>query len=259
MQTEGLTFYHGTGRTAADSIFESGAQDRRLKEIGAFDLGRAILNALRRHAGVCENEDWKLHTAFESLPGAEYSTLWLSAFRELDGGGQSHFEYGHFFATLNIANAYRYALNPYRSEFAQAIAESIKLLRHLRDPLPETVANKYPEIARAIENPSPPVVLELQGISAERLLTAKGAPDIQSELDIWDEMQRYPGVNAPVDFMIRDVVSGDVVAIHDLSNWTQDDIGDASWRPDKAQIEAARQPLGRIIPPSTSSPSLNPD
>jgi hypothetical protein len=129
MQTEHLTFYHGTGRDAADAILEFGAQDNRLKEIGAFDLGRAILRRLRSHATISHEEDIRLHFAFGKAPGAEYSTLWLSAFRGLDGGGQSHFEYGHFFATLNMGNAYRYALNPYRSEFLQAIAESMKLLR----------------------------------------------------------------------------------------------------------------------------------
>src|SRR6185437_6104746 len=246
MEAEELIFYHGTAKDAAEAILESGAKDTRFKEIGAFDLGQAILTALRSHAGIGENEDEKLHFVFGNRPGAEYSTLWLPAFRRLDGDGQSHFEYGYFFATLNIGNAYRYALNPYRSEFVRAIAESTKLLRHLRDPLPEMLPTKYPEIARATENPSPPVVLELRGISAERLLTADGYDGIQSQLEIWSDMQRYQGLNAPVDFRIRDVVSGDIVAIHDLSDWTRDDIGDGTWQPDQAQIEAARKPVGQI-------------
>ena len=266
MQTENLTFYHGTGRAAADAILHSGAQDRWLKEIGAFDLGRAILTALRNHAGIAgPHEDMKLCFAFNGLPGSEYSSLWKPALSELDGGGPSHFQYGHFFATLNIGNAYRYALNPYRSEFIRAIAESIRLLRHLGDPLPEVLSDKYPKISHAIENPSPPVVLELQGIPVERLLTAKGSRDIQNELEIWSDMQRYPGMSAPVDFRIQDVVPGDIVAIHDLRDWTPADIGDGVWRPNKTKIEAARQPITvkrnpplHLTPTSTSSPPTKP-
>src|ERR1700731_4251926 len=59
-------------------------------------------------------------------------------------------------------------MNPYRSEFIQALAESLKVLNHIGDPLPRTVATQYPKVVRAIEYPSSPVVLELRGISLER-------------------------------------------------------------------------------------------
>jgi hypothetical protein len=92
----------------------------------------------------------------------------------LGRGDASQFAYGHFFATLNIANAYRYARNTYRSEFILAVAESLKLLNHLGHPLPQRLEIDYPRVAEAIHSPSPPVVLELTGIRRERLMTAQG-------------------------------------------------------------------------------------
>jgi len=265
VQTENLIFYHGTGSDAAQAILGSRAKPQ-LKEIGAFKLGQDILRALRTHAKVTPDEDAKLHFVFKGRPGAEYSDLWLPAFKGLDSDDYRHFKYGHFFATLNIANAYRYALNPYRSEFLRAIAESIELLRDLGDPLPDTLPSKYPRIASAIESPSPPVVLELRGITAEKLLTAEGDSDIQGQIENWSDMQTYSGVNAPVDFRICYLVSGHIVAIHDLSSYTREMIGDGAWQPDESQLKAARHLPGDwaamstacLTPPSTSAPSLNP-
>jgi hypothetical protein len=241
METEHLSFYHGTGTDAAEAILKFGSRDDYLEDIGAFELGQLILSALRHHAGINERDDINLHSAFSDLPGAEYSVLWASAFKNLNGAGRTHFEYGHFYATLNIGNAYRYALSPYRSEFMLAIAEGMKLLQHLGDSLPEALPDKYPKIARAIMNPSTPVVIELRQISSTRLQTDNGNSQLQDELTLFNAMQEFEGLSAPLAFRIRDVAPSDIVAIHDLSDWKREDIGDIGWRPTEAQIKEVRQ------------------
>jgi len=243
MQTEHLTFYHGTGDDAARAISQSGARDSLFDEIGARALGQEIRMALLTHAKVTPNEDFRLHFAFEGLPGSEYSSLWVPALRELDESrGGSHYSYGQFFATLNIANAYRYAIgNPYRSEFIRLIAECLKLLKHLGDSLPQTVASRFPHIQRAISEPSSPVVLELRGIARTRLLTAKGDDDIDGGLQCFFDMQEFEGFNAPCDFRVRNVTAGDVVAVHDLRDWPPDEVHDSSWRPDPAKVSQVRR------------------
>jgi hypothetical protein len=240
MQTEDLTFYHGTGRVAAQSILECGARNLLFEEMGACNLGREIRRALLTNANLSPGQDSRLHFEFKGAPGREYSTLWVPALYELDDArDESHFQYGHFFATLNIANAYRYAMTPFRSEFIQVLAESLKVLNHIGDPLPRTVATRYPEVARAIEYPSSPVVLELRGISRERLLGEKGSRDIDA-VKSFHEMQAYPESNFPSAYRILDVSPADIIAVHDLSDWPNEEERDSSWRPDPSRVAEAR-------------------
>ena len=240
-QTEDLNFYHGTGKAAARAIFEARSGVPPLEEIGAFDVGREIRQALLRHAGLSQHEDWKLHFAFK-VPGQDYSSLWAPALRQLaENADRSHFAYGHFFATLNIANAFRYAIgNPYRSEFVRVLAKSLEVLTHLGDPLPSNLATRYPEVAHLIESPSPPVVLELRGIARERLRDERGGNNIDAELQDFYTMQEFAGVNAPAAVRIRDVSPDDIVAIYDVSGWAEEEVHDAAWRPDPARVAAVR-------------------
>jgi hypothetical protein len=130
-------------------------------------------------------------------------------------------------------------MNPYRSEFILALAESLKVLSHIGDPLPRTVATRYPEVARAIETPSPPVVLELRGISRERLLGEKGNRDIDA-VKSFNQMQAYPEINFPSAYRILDVTRADIIAIHDLYDWPNEEDRDDSWRPDPSRVAKAR-------------------
>jgi hypothetical protein len=242
MQIEELLFYHGTGRAAAQSIIACGSRDTLFEEIGARTLGQQIRRALLHYAKLSDEEDWKLHSAF-ACPGMEYSSLWVPALRQLEHAEESsHFEYGHFYATLNIANAYRYSIgNPYRSEFIRSLAEALKVLDHLGDSLPPKVGTRFPLVADAIKNPSPPVVLELRGIVQDRLISEKGSADIRAELELYFcEMQEDGEVSAPSAFRVRDVTSKDIVAIHDLTGWSADEVHDSAWRPDPLMIASAR-------------------
>src|SRR5688572_8676130 len=110
MRIEELIFYHGTDRLAAQSIVTRGSRDTWFEEIGARALGRKIRRALLHHAKLSDDEDGKLHFAF-ACPDMEYSSLWVPALRQLERPEEiSDYEYGRFFATLNIANAYRYTI-----------------------------------------------------------------------------------------------------------------------------------------------------
>jgi len=173
--------------------------------------------------------------------------------RGADFDAQSHFEYGHFFATLNITIAFRYSRNPFGSEFIQAIHESLRLLDHFGDPLPQQVPIDYPNLARRLETPSSPVVLELTGIGRERLLTAKGSSDIAFALEIYRDMEQEPGINAPVDFRISGVTPADVAAVYDLRKWPLDELDSlAPLRSETPSVAAVRCSVQEWLATSTS-------
>ena len=239
MQTEHLTFYHGTGAAAANTILNCGARNSLFEDIGARELGQEIRRALLDCTGFASNEDWRFHSL--SGPGIETSGLWVLVLQQLEHPEDSSLiEYGHFFATLNIANAYRYSRNPYRSEFILALAESLKFLDHLGHSLPQSVATRFPEVARLIDFPSSPVVLELSGICSERLSSERGGDEIEATLEEFQLMQQFQGVNAPASLRIRAVSSADVVAVHDLSGWNLEEIHDGLWRPDPSRVSEVR-------------------
>jgi hypothetical protein len=239
MRTEDLTFYHGTGASAARAILASGSRDSLFEEIGARTLGREIRRALLAHWTLSPGEEWRLHF-LATGPGTEQSSLWVPALRQLDEpGNPSLVEYGHFFVTLNIGNAYNYAIgNPYRSEFILALAESLKVLENVGHELPRTVATRFPEIDRMIKDPSSPVVLELRGISRNRLLTERGDDDVDSDLQLFT--LDFPSVNSPAAFRVRDVTAADVVAVHELCDWPSEEVSDPLWQPDPSRVCRAR-------------------
>jgi hypothetical protein len=95
MHTDDLTFYHGTGRVAAQSILECGARDLLFEEMGAWNLGREIRRALLSNANLSPGQDSWLHFKFKGAPGREYSSLWVPALCQLDDArDESHFQYG---------------------------------------------------------------------------------------------------------------------------------------------------------------------
>jgi hypothetical protein len=113
--------------------------------------------------------------------------------------------------------------------------------------LPRSVATSYPEVARLLENPSPPVVLELRGIGRQRLSNERGSPDIDFEIEEFRVMQEHRGVNSPTAFRIRDVTAADVVAIHDLSEWPSEEIHDSFWRPEPAKVNEVRRSVNEWL------------
>ena len=244
MRVEDHTFYHGTSIAAAHAIIASGSRDSLFEEIGAYTLGREIRHALLAHAKLSSDEDSRLINYFTGH-GSEYDSLWVLALRKLDGPvSRGGYDYGRFFATLHIANAYRYTIrNPYGSKFIQALAESLKVLTHIGHPLPPMVATRFPGVHRRINNPHLPVVIELRGISRERLLTEGGSQDVVSMLQNSIDMLEYAGVRDPTAFQVRDVTVADIIAVHDLHSWPPEELDDSSWRPDATKVALVRRPL----------------
>jgi hypothetical protein len=238
-KTEALVFYHGTSAEAARAIVSRGANDRFFEDIGAFRLAKEIWCALLKVAHLSEVEAWRLPAAF-----ASYDSLspWASALQQLISPAESsQIEYGSFFATLNISVAYRYVIrNPYRSEFVQVLAETLDILRRSGSSLPNAVERRFPEVDRLIRSPSPPVVLELRGVSPERLRTERGNSDIEGELQSYEDMLEFEGLSAPAAFRIQGVRPADVAAVHDLSDWSAQEIGDSMWMPDQERVSASR-------------------
>jgi hypothetical protein len=246
--TEDRTFYHGTGSAAAKSILASDLKGSPLEKIGAFTLAREIYQAILKHAGLPRSDAWQLYAPLSKklgtgVPALEREALWRSAFSQLDEDTDwALFVYGHFCATLNIANAYRYTIrNPFRSEFVLALADGLRVIQLLGEQLPETVSTRYPEVDRLIKNPSPPVVLELRGITQERLQQDNGGGNVSDELKTFDLMQKHSGSsNVPAAFRIKGVTSADIIAVHDVSGWAPEELDNGFWRPDAERVAASR-------------------
>ena len=239
--TEDLIFYHGTSAAAGLAIIKEGTRSSVFDENGAKNLAREILSALLDCAKLSPGEESRLHFAFNG-PGSEYSTLWVSALRDQDkADGRTAFGYGHFYVTLNIGNAYRYAIgNPYRSEFLLAIAMSLKVLEHEGHPLPHEIETRYPEVHKAITIASPPAVLEVRGISRDRLLTENGDTNIDAHLRLYHMDGLTSRVNMPLAFRVLSVSAAEIIAIHDLSDWPKEELQDSMWQPKPERVAEVR-------------------
>jgi hypothetical protein len=167
--------------------------------------------------------------------------LSLSALERRDASMKSLFSYGDFFVTLNIGNAYRYALNnPFRSEFLYALYGGLSLLRRLNDPLPMEVPTRFPAVHQLLEVRHLPVVLEISGIDEARLRPEDGGEDTSVEIELFLQMGELPGVNMPASFRASEVRPADVRAVHDLTSWRDFQVPDPPWQPDPARVAAAR-------------------
>jgi hypothetical protein len=166
-----LTFYHATSEVAARSILEVGARNV-LRDLGAQELGRRIWDAFAKHGGI-EN--------LYSIAKDEAEHLSLSALKPSDASTKGLFSYGDFSITLNLGNAYRYALNnPFRSEFLRALHGGLSLLRRLNDPLTVEAPMFFPAVHQLLQARHLPVVLELSGIDETRLRREDGGEDALS-------------------------------------------------------------------------------
>ena len=213
--TEELSFYHGTSATAARAILKDGARDA-LGEIGARDLGIEIWQALLKSG------DGASFNALFGQVGID-EQLCVAALRQIvNPEAISRYEYRHFYATLNQAHGYRYAIgNPYRSELLRALAEGLMVLSRLGDPLPKTFSSRYPGVERALCDTSGPVALELKGIRYKRLVADNGSSrkSVDDELGMWNQMKSGSGKSYRLAFRIKKVRPSDIVAVHDLRDW----------------------------------------
>jgi hypothetical protein len=246
--THDLVFYHGTSSWAARSILLHGADSKLFERIGAFALGRQIHAALLEWAGVSQAESWKMMLALQG-PGSELSSLWWPALERLAAPhGRSLYDYGSFFVTLNLGNAYRYAVNnPYRSEFLQVLAESLGFLKYHNHPISQEWMSRFPEIAQHLECCGDPVVLEIRNITKSQLLGDDGREDVDELISLYLEMQSYEGVNCPSAFRLSEVTPNEIAAVHDLRNWEVGLVPMPPCQPTDEQVGAARITTSRWL------------
>ena len=238
-----LVWYHGTGAADAARIATEGSRDivnqdgwRHL----ASDLWVALLGLAKS-----EQDLSRCHRKHEDLINGPALTPLRSAHGQEEG---NLFVYGPFFVTLDLGEAYEYAVrNPYRSELLHAIADGLKFLQRCGGAV-QTLEDRYPAVFQRIQNPSPPVVLEIGGIEEARLSHQDGrspvAPAIAQSLELLRQASR---TTRPRSFRIDGVKPQDVVAIHDLRDWKPADIQPAPWRPNSDQVQAARKDVSEWL------------
>ena len=233
INTRDLRFFHGTGAIAAASILSDGFRNP-LDQMGWRSLASDLWSALLSLG--TESELFNEYLKHEDL----YDSPGLSPLRSVYAREEGHlFVYGHFFATLNIANAYRYAIrNPFRSEFLLVISTGLKLLARIGNA--NELESRYPAVLQLINNPPSPVVIELTGIDELRLANETGSREIMPLVENYLHFADNPSVNMPAAFRIDGVKPSDVVAVHDLSGWSADALSDSMWRPDPDRVDASR-------------------
>jgi hypothetical protein len=212
MDTKNVRFYHGTDSKSALSIISSGYKDV-LADLGADKFAAELWTRL------VELRSEHVLTRILGSSGANV----VAALRSLSSG---LFCYADCCATPNPAVAYGHTLaNRFRSERLLVISEAMDELRYVSHADAERIASNYPSVIRRInEQPGHPVVIELHGIEAHRLRTKRGSPDIDDSMNSffeaeYDYERPYGG-----SFRIADVTPTDIVAVHDLSGWTVDDL-----------------------------------
>jgi hypothetical protein len=104
----------------------------------------------------------------------------------------SSFQYGAFFATLNFENAKLYATHG--SEYLRAIRAGLRLLGSVGASFLEGASSTLREL---LLSPHEPAVVEIKGISRDRLYGTKEAPSIEQTLQSYQKYKNDPGVRMP--------------------------------------------------------------
>jgi hypothetical protein len=168
----------------------------------------------------------------------------LTPLRSAHAREEGHlFIYGPFYATLNIGCAYRYAVrNPYRSELLHAIADGLQFLERCGATVQkQELERRYPRILELVKRPSPPVVLELGGIKESRLSNQNGSAPVAPQLEQYLMHADRAGLGDAGSFRIDQVAPGDVIAVHDLRDWSPNEIMVPPWQPDPSRVKFARR------------------
>ncbi len=183
--TASLTFFHGTSVYFAQEIARSGSNENLLENIGAFALGEQIAIELSRIANV-RRGNWLPSSAFPCATESDLllvsNALWVD----------SSFQYGAFFATLNFEYAKDYAAHG--SEYLRAIRAGLRLLGRAGASLLEGASSTLRE---PLLSPHEPAVVEINGLSRDRLYATKEAPSVAHTLQSYQKYKDDPGVRMP--------------------------------------------------------------
>jgi hypothetical protein len=75
-------------------------------------------------------------------------------------------------------------------------------------------------------------VLELGGIEESRLSNQNGSAPVAPQLEQYLMHADRPGLGDAESFRIDQVAPGDVIAVHDLRDWSPNEIMVPPWQPD---------------------------
>ncbi len=71
-------------------------------------------------------------------------------------------------------------------------------------------------------------------------------------------MQAYPESNFPSAYRILDVTPADIIAVHDLHDWPNEEDRDSSWRPDPSRVAKKGIAYSSRMKPQPSPPTIDP-
>ena len=122
------------------------------------------------------------------------------------------------------------------------ISTGLKLLARIGNAsTANELESRYPAVLQLIKNSPPPVVIELTGIDERRLANETGGREVMRQIEDYLDLADDPSVNTPAAFRIHEVKPSDVVAVHDLSGWSPEDLSDSLWRLNPDRVAASRK------------------
>lgn len=211
VDTKDLQFFHGTCADAADSILFAGACDP-FDQLRARELVREIWPIILESAGSFpEVANLFVRAGSEYPIGAPVGLQ-----NVFDSNATSTFSYGAFYVSIGLEKAASYAFRGRDgSELLLFIDEALKVIRMLDPGLNEKLRASYPELTAKLELTPHPVVLELRGVEASRLLDENGGPPSLSLIELALEIQDSGAIIAP-SFRVEGVAISDITAVYDL-------------------------------------------
>jgi hypothetical protein len=200
--------FHGTSSYFAREIFQNGANDKFLQEIGAIDLGNKIADRICEIAGISRG-DWLPGDVFPDADPDDLGYVTNGLF-----GTDSGFQYGFFFASLNRDVAESYAqCHPHGSEYLRAIGAGLRVLNKCDDYLAEGQYSRLKEIWLLRHQPA---VVEITGIPFHRWCGTKEDEDPAVMLSEYEEFKHDPSVRFPFAVRIIGLRPKEVTDIHYL-------------------------------------------
>jgi hypothetical protein len=201
MDTTGLSFFHGTSAEFARGIANGETNEQLLADLGAFELGKEIARDIRATAGIGKN-DWLPSARF---PDADEEDLGLVGAALLS---ERQFEYGGFFASLNYEVAKRYA--HHGSEYLRAIKAGLRILKRAAE---ELSTDRFPVLKNVLLSRHEPAVVEVSGISIDRLRATQECPSIEHTIISYEKSKNDPSVWMPAAVKIIGVRQTDIRTI----------------------------------------------
>jgi hypothetical protein len=212
MDTTSLRFFHGTSAQAAAAILAEGARDP-FSRLQAREFVREIWPVILEAAGSLG----KTANLFDQA-GGKYSEGAPYALQKVyDDNNASTFSYGAFYVSFSLKKAARYALrNRSGSELLLFIEAAIKVIQMLDPGLLNRLSGSYSGLMRQLEQPAHPVVLEVSGIEASRLLGEGGGEPNLGAVELAIKLQGETYIEIGPSFRVVNLMNSDITAVYDL-------------------------------------------